>query len=91
MVKKESVQRNLSIVEAVFDGKSRGAWTQRCRRDSRRNTLHFHRFRSRRGLIQPTAPVPPLRLTFKIAEPGPMAFGFGCHYGLGLFRAADPS
>jgi CRISPR-associated protein Csb2 len=53
---------------------------------SRRRVLHFHRFRSRRGLIQPDRSGAALRLIF--AEPimGPLAFGFGCHYGLGLFR-----
>ena len=47
----------------------------------------FHRIRSRRGLVQPDRLGCFLTLTF--AEPlvGPLALGFACHYGLGLFVA----
>ena len=49
----------------------------------------FHRIRSRRGLVQPDRSGCFLTLTF--AEPiiGPLALGFACHYGLGLFAATD--
>lgn len=51
-----------------------------------RRPIHFHRFRSKRGLSQPDR-----RGSFwqiQLAEPvaGPLALGFGCHFGLGLFR-----
>jgi len=55
--------------------------------DSRRGVLHFHRFRSRHGLTQPDRSGAALRLIFAEPITGPLAFGFGCHYGLGLFRA----
>lgn len=52
--------------------------------------LHFHRFRRKNGLVQPDTLGRVLELHF--AEPirGPLALGFGCHFGLGLFvPAAD--
>ena len=52
-----------------------------------RNVLAFHRFRSRRGLTQPDRTGLAIRLTFSDAFLGPLALGFGCHFGLGLFRA----
>jgi CRISPR-associated protein Csb2 len=52
-----------------------------------RNVLAFHRFRSRRGLVQPDRTGLAVRLEFPEAIPGPLALGFGCHFGLGLFRA----
>jgi CRISPR-associated protein Csb2 len=50
--------------------------------------LHFHRFRSKRGLTQPDTLGRIVELRF--AEPirGPVALGFGCHFGLGLFVPA---
>jgi len=50
-----------------------------------RRPIHFHRFRNKRGLKQPDAHGGFWRLTF--AEPvyGPLALGFGCHFGLGMF------
>lgn len=54
-----------------------------------RNVLAFQRFRSRRGLVQPDRTGLALRLEFPEAICGPVALGFGCHFGLGLFRA-DP-
>jgi CRISPR-associated protein Csb2 len=49
--------------------------------------LNFDRFRSRRGLSQPDRLGTPLSLTFAEAVQGPLALGFACHYGLGLFVA----
>jgi CRISPR-associated protein Csb2 len=56
---------------------------------SGRRAVGFRRIRSRRGLRQPDATGCFLTLTF--AEPfcGPLALGFACHYGLGLFEAVD--
>lgn len=51
-----------------------------------RRPIHFHRFRSRRGLTQPDRVGSFQRLTFAEPITGPLALGFGCHYGLGFFR-----
>jgi CRISPR-associated protein Csb2 len=48
--------------------------------------IHFHRFRSRRGERQPDSQGTFLRLTFPTDHTGPLALGFGSHFGLGLFR-----
>jgi CRISPR-associated protein Csb2 len=52
-----------------------------------RNVLAFHRFRSRRGLVQPDRTGLALRLKFPDALQGPVTLGFACHFGLGLFCA----
>jgi len=49
--------------------------------------LDFRRFRSKRGLEQPDRQGSMLRLEFPEPVGGPVALGFGCHFGLGLFRA----
>lgn len=51
-----------------------------------RRPIHFHRFRSRPGLIQPDSRGRFLRLRFTEPVSGPLALGFACHYGLGMFR-----
>lgn len=51
------------------------------------NVLAFHRFRGRRGLIQPDRTGLAVRLHFPGPILGPLALGFACHFGLGLFRA----
>jgi len=48
--------------------------------------VHFHRFRSRRGLHQPDTQGSFWRLAFEKPLTGPLALGFGCHYGLGMFQ-----
>lgn len=52
----------------------------------KQHPIHFHRFRSRRGLTQPDRVGSFQRVTFPEPIAGPLALGFGCHYGLGLFR-----
>lgn len=52
----------------------------------KRRPIHFQRFRSRRGLTQPDRVGSLLRLIFDDPITGPLALGFGCHFGLGLFR-----
>jgi CRISPR-associated protein Csb2 len=47
--------------------------------------VHFHRFRSKRGLRQPDRNGSLLSLTFADPVAGPLALGFSCHYGLGMF------
>ncbi len=54
---------------------------------SPRSVLRFHRFRSRRGLLQPDRSGAALRLKFAESVCGPIALGFGCHFGLGVFAA----
>lgn len=49
--------------------------------------VHFHRFRSKRGLVQPDTRGSFWLLTFAEPVDGPVALGFGCHFGLGLFQA----
>ncbi len=51
--------------------------------------LQFHRFRNRRGLVQPDTRGNFLRLVFEEPMEGPLALGFGCHFGLGLFHPKD--
>ncbi|MGH8470374.1 MAG: type I-G CRISPR-associated protein Csb2 [Gammaproteobacteria bacterium] len=47
--------------------------------------LHFHRFRRKRGLVQPDTLGRLLELRFAQPVRGPLALGFGSHFGLGLF------
>lgn len=51
--------------------------------------IHFHRFRSRRGLTQPDRLGRFVELTLEQPVIGPLALGFGCHFGLGLFRPSS--
>lgn len=53
----------------------------------RRRPVHFHRFRDTpRRLVQPDTRGQFVRLVFPEDIPGPLALGFGCHYGLGMMR-----
>ena len=54
-----------------------------------RRALHFHRFRSRGGEKQPDAAGALLRVSFRQPITGPLAIGFGSHFGLGLFKPED--
>lgn len=51
--------------------------------------LHFHRFRRKRGLTQPDTLGRLLELRFAQPVHGPLALGFACHFGLGLFVPAS--
>ena len=53
-----------------------------------RRPLHFHRFRSRGALRQPDRQGAMFEIEFDEPIAGPVALGFACHYGLGLFRPA---
>lgn len=55
----------------------------------KRRTIHFHRFRSKRGLDQADRQGTFWRLTFPETVMGPLALGFACHFGLGLFAPVD--
>lgn len=50
-----------------------------------RRPVHFYRFRSKRGLSQPDTQGSFVRIRFADVLCGPIALGFGCHFGLGLF------
>jgi len=50
-----------------------------------RRPVHFHRFRSKAGLRQPDSHGSMVELVFAEPVTGPLALGFGCHYGLGMF------
>jgi CRISPR-associated protein Csb2 len=54
-----------------------------------RRPVHFHRFRSKRGLRQPDTQGSFWRLEFPEPVSGPVALGFGCHFGLGLFARME--
>lgn len=89
MAEEECRRRGFPIEKAVFDPEPEGIDFGRSITvaGARRNVLHFHRFRGRRGLVQPDRSGAALQLTFEKPVCGPMALGFGCHFGLGLFRA----
>lgn len=53
--------------------------------------IHFRRFRNRRDLTQPDRLGGFWRLTFPLPVQGPLALGFACHYGLGLFKPSRVS
>ncbi len=54
-----------------------------------RRALHFHRFRSRGGEKQLDTTGALLRITLPRKITGPLAIGFGSHFGLGLFESED--
>ena len=54
---------------------------------SKRHTLHFHRFRSRGRERQLDTMGALLEVTFPVPVNGPLAMGYGSHFGLGLFVA----
>lgn len=54
-----------------------------------RRPVRFHRFRGKRGLPQPDTNGSLLELFFSERITGPLALGFACHYGLGLFAPVD--
>lgn len=51
----------------------------------KRRPIHFRRFRGRRGLVQPDRLGGFWHVTFAEPVQGPLALGFACHFGLGLF------
>lgn len=55
-----------------------------------RRPIHFSRTRQRRGLVQPDRHGGLWRLEFADPVTGPLALGFACHFGLGLFRPLKP-
>lgn len=55
-----------------------------------RRTIDFRRFREKRDQRQPDRLGSFWRIRFARPLPGPLALGFGCHFGLGLFRPDPP-
>jgi CRISPR-associated protein Csb2 len=53
--------------------------------------VHFHRFRRKRGLVQPDTLGRFIELHFAEPVRGPIALGFACHFGLGLFAPVSNS
>ncbi len=56
---------------------------------SLRSPLHFHRFRSRRSERQFDTSGAFIRLSFPAEVRGPLAFGYGSHFGLGQLVPAN--
>lgn len=56
--------------------------------NQRRRPVHFQRTREKRGLSQPDRSGSFWKLVFPKPLNGPLALGFACHYGLGLFSTA---
>ena len=54
-----------------------------------RRAIHFHRFRSRGREAQPDAAGALLDIVLPAAITGPLAVGYGSHFGLGLFVPAS--
>ncbi len=52
-----------------------------------RRAIHFHRFRSRGREAQPDTAGSLLSIALPEATQGPLAIGYGSHFGLGLFAA----
>ena len=55
---------------------------------TQRRAIHFHRFRSRGREVQPDAGGALLDIVLPEPIEGPLALGYGSHFGLGLFVAA---
>ena len=56
---------------------------------TQRRAIHFHRFRSRGHEVQPDAAGALLQVVLRKPIEGPLAIGYGSHFGLGLFVAVD--
>lgn len=84
MVRKECRLRGLPLNDVEFERSGREDCVRAAKIDGR-SVLRFHRFRSRLGLVQPDRTGSALHLIFESPICGPIALGFGCHYGLGLF------
>jgi CRISPR-associated protein Csb2 len=54
-----------------------------------RRAIHFHRFRSRGRERNTDSLGTFVRLSFERPIEGPLALGYACHFGLGLFTAVD--
>ena len=54
-----------------------------------RRAIHFHRFRARGREAQPDAAGALLSIVLPEPIEGPLAIGYGSHFGLGLFAAID--
>lgn len=52
---------------------------------SKRHARHFHRFRSRGRERQRDTAGALLEVEFPVPVSGPLAMGYGSHFGLGLF------
>jgi CRISPR-associated protein Csb2 len=87
MILAECESRGWCLPEVRFEGNGPTAGRTIRVGGRERNVLAFYRFRNRRGLVQPDRTGLALRLEFADPMNGPVALGFGCHFGLGLFCA----
>ena len=55
----------------------------------RRRILHYHRFRSRGSQVQYDTAGASLQVEFPTVVEGPLALGYGNHFGLGLFALVE--
>ncbi|WP_421621535.1 type I-G CRISPR-associated protein Csb2 [Alkalilimnicola ehrlichii] len=80
-IARECRERGLPEPETVTDAGRVMVGGKECR------PVHFHRFRTtRKRLTQPDTRGQFVRITFPEPVEGPLALGFGCHYGLGTFK-----
>ena len=77
----------LSCSRSASDGDPQVRHTAVMVRGRPRRAVHFHRFRSRGREEQRDTTGIFLRLTFPAPIEGPLALGYACHFGLGLFTA----
>lgn len=87
MIRAECERRGWPSPDVQRDGDDPAAGRSIRVGGQKRNVLAFYRFRNRRGLMQPDRTGLAVRLKFPDMFSGPLALGFGCHFGLGLFRA----
>ena len=59
-------------------------------RFTRKFGLNFHRFRSRGREPQLDGSGALLEIEFSKERHGPLALGYACHFGLGMFAGNDP-
>lgn len=79
-LRRECAQRGLPAVEEIrIDGEIETG-------GRRLHPIQFHRFRSKRGIQQPDRQGALVGIRFEQPIQGPLALGFGCHYGLGLMQ-----
>ena len=83
------LKRRGLIPEALAEGVGVEVLPEISVHGSPRRTLHFHRFRSRGAERQPDTQGALLRLNFPMPIKGPLALGYACHFGLGLFAAVE--
>lgn len=104
---KKAEQRSAEALYAAWIGQLRREWAARAQDSPslvglelleaadfggrRLMPIQYRRFRRKRGLSQPDTLGRMVELRFAGPVRGPVALGFGCHFGLGLFVPAESS